>query len=161
MTADHYFIERIQEVQALCRDYFELPIDIVSVLPDDIETGEQSYCTLFKARSGELFGLFVSDQPQTLADVRHDARAIGVDIKGYAYPFGDRQYFKRKGYEIFKRAYPGRHQWTLQEASYYQTLVAYSPALVMIAKTPYELRRYNPNYGSKWQTVSRGTLKTI
>lgn len=151
MKQQVYSSQRAHTVQAFCQDYFELAIPVDMVFDDDIETSASSLCTLFTATTGQMYALFVSRESQSLADVRHHARAMGLGIDSYAFPFGDRRYFERKGFEIFKRAYPGRKTWTPQEASYYRTLVAYNPALVRVTNIRDGIRRYNPNYATKWQ----------
>lgn len=153
MTEQTYAATRIKQAEALCRQYFGVRLPIEQMLGDDIETGKDAYCMLFQTKRHQLFALYISPQPQTLANVRQTARAMGLEIESYALPFADETYFKRRGFEIFQKAYPGRKQWTSQEAAYYQTLVPYSPALIKVAKIHGEIRRYNPNYSSKWQKV--------
>ena len=130
-----------------------MKLTIDEILYDDIETGKGAYCVLFRTKRREIYALYMAKQPQTLLSVRHTVRSMGLEAESYAAPYGDKLYFKRKGFEIFKQAYPGRTQWTKQEQSFYQTLVEYSPALVKIAKIHGEVRRYNPNYSTKWQKV--------
>lgn len=153
MSEQDYDAMRRRQSEAICRKYFGITIRIEEILYDDIETGEESYCVLFRTRRNDLFALYIAKEPQTLGSVRHIVRSMGLKAESYAVPFGDKQYFKRKGFEIFKQAYPGRKQWTTQEAAFYQTLAEYSPALVKISKVYGEVRRYNPNYSAKWQKI--------
>lgn len=153
MTDYEYNAMRRHQSEALCRSYFGVKLSVDTILYDDIETGNGSYCILFQSKRRAMYALYISTQPQTLRSVRQTVRAMGLEAESYAVPYGDASYFKRKGFEIFKQSYPGRVTWTKQEESFYQTLVDYSPALVKIAKIHGEVRRYNPNYHSHWQKV--------
>lgn len=144
---------RIRQSEAICRSHFGVTLHIEEILCDDIETGNDSYCVLFRTKHRNMYALYVSRTPQPLLGVRHITRSMGLEAESYAAPYGDTSYFKRKGFEIFQQSYPGRTQWTRQEAAFYQTLVNYSPALVKISKINGEIRRYNPNYSSQWQKI--------
>lgn len=153
MTDQDYDAMRRRQSEAICKDYFGVKLKIDDILYDDIETGKGSYCILFRTNRHDVYALYIAKQPQTLRSVRRIVRSMGLVAESYAAPYGNRLYFKKKGFEIFKQAYPGRTRWTKQEEAFYQTLADYSPALVKIAKIYGEVRRYNPNYNSNWQKV--------
>jgi hypothetical protein len=152
MSDRDYDSLRIQETVRLCREAFHVAMPIAEVLFDDIETGEASFCTLFRTENNHVYALFTSEKPQTFRDVKQRAKHVGLSIKGYYFPFGDQEHFNRHGYRLFQAAYPGRRQWTETEARYYRSLAAYQPALVRVEAVNGELRRYN-EHDQQWHKV--------
>ena len=143
---------RLSETSKICRDQFNVSLPIKEVLFDDIETGPESYCVLFRTQKNDVYALFYAKGAQTFADVKRHAKAMGLHIEGYFAPLGDRSYFTRLGFKAFQDAYPGRNSWTAQEAQYYKTLSPYSPALVRISRVNGEIRRFN-SHDSHWHKV--------
>lgn len=144
MSDYEYRTMRIGELLAMCRRHFSLKLSIAEIVFEDIETGPSSTCTIFRTHTNDLYGLFVSEGKQTLADVKRYAKQAGIDIDGYYAPHGERSYFKRTGFLAFQKAYPGRNSWTPQEAAYYATLAPYEIGLVHIQKIEGHIRRFSP-----------------
>lgn len=143
MSDYEYRTMRIGELLAVCKRHFSLKLSIAEIVFEDVETGPNSTCTIFRSNTNDLYGLFVSDDQQTLADVKRYAKQIGVSIDGYYAPHGERSYFNRNGFIAFQKAYPGRNSWTKQEAAYYATLAPYSIGLVRIQKVSGHIRRFS------------------
>jgi hypothetical protein len=151
MSDRDYTALRLQEVTALCHNYFRVNIDVKELVFDDIETAPEASCLLFKSSNG-LYALFNGTADQTLADVKYRAKQIGLKVDGYAYPNGDNKFFFRHARRAFQKAYPGRNNWTAQEARYYMTTAPYSPGLVKVSSVEGELRRYIAQ-DKKWRKV--------
>jgi hypothetical protein len=143
MSDYEYRSMRIGELLAISKRHFSLRLAVTEILFEDIETSPHSSCTIFRSDTNDLYGLFVSNGQQTLADVKRYAKQIGVKIDGYYAPQGERAYFKRNGFIAFQRAYPGRNSWTPQEAAYYSSLAPYTIGLVHIAKVDGHIRRFS------------------
>lgn len=152
MSDRDYQSMRLQSTIDTCREYFHVNLPIKDVLFDDIEISDNGYCVLFRTENNNLYGLLIDEASQTLQDVKRRAKNLGIEIEGYASPYGDQSYFTRAGKEAFKNAYPGRHQWTAQEAEYFRLQTSYSPALVRVANVNGELHRYN-KHDRQWQPV--------
>ena len=122
------------------------------MLIDDVQTGNNSYATIFQVDQHTMYALCESDDPMTLSDVKHIVKSMGMEAQSYLAPRGDNEYFARYGHEAFLQAYPGRKTETDQEKKFYETLSPYRPALVKISKINGEIRRYN-SVVSGWQKV--------
>lgn len=149
MSDREYQRLRVHETITMCQRIFNVALPITAVLFDDINTADDALGILFQTSSSHLYALFISDGAQTLADVRKRAKAMGLTIDGYYYPKGDAHYFTRAGYKAFQAAYPGRREWSTQEARYFQTLAPYSPALLRVKAIDGEIRRFN-KHDRKW-----------
>jgi len=152
MSDYEYNKMRLIETIKTCRDHFNVSLPIKEVLFDDIETGPNSYCVLFRTQKNDIYALFQSTSKQTFADVKRAAKAMGLNVEGYFAPYGDRSHFTRYGFAAFQDAYPGRNSWTAQEARYYKTLAPYAPALVRVSRVNGEIRRFN-SHDSHWHKV--------
>lgn len=152
MSDRDYDSIRLEETIRLCRDAFHVNLPVSEVVFDDIETGPDAFCRLFRTTNGNLYALFTSAHDQTFRDVKQRAKHMGIRIKGYYFPYGDHDHFTNHGYHLFLQAYPGRRQWTLEEARYYRSLSPYQPALVRIEAVDNELRRYN-EHDAQWHKV--------
>lgn len=152
MVQKDYNVIKFAHIEQLCKTQFNIDIRVENVIVDDVQTGPNSYATVFQVDQHTLYVLCESDDPMTLSDVKHIVKSMGVEAAAYLAPRADSEYFARYGHEAFLRAYPGRKTETDQEKSYYQTLSPYTPALIKVAKINGEIRRYN-SVVSNWQKV--------
>lgn len=141
---------KIAQIEQLSKEKFNVNLHVKSIIFDDIQTGKNSYTTIFRTDQHTMYALCESQDPLTLLDVQHIVKSMGIEPETYLPPHGEETYFMRHGHEAFLHAYPGRTLETDQERSYYRTLSPYSPALIQIAKISGEIRSYN-TASPRWQ----------
>lgn len=161
MSTVDYDTMRRQECNELIPRLFHVSLPVRRFLCDDIATGPQSYAVLFES-GHDLYALFIAEPgtEQTLADVRRMAKNMGIEVQRFFPPHADPAYFHREGVEYFKKAYPGRKQWTAKDIMFYRSLASYSPALVRISAVKGSLSRFNSQGGS-WQPAVDYSFRKI
>lgn len=153
MTDREYIPKKISYIEHLAADKFSIELDVASVLFDDIQTGDQSYATIFQCADGEVYVLHEDTVPVALVEVASRMKSLGVKVGGFFPPNGDKSYFDKQGYEIFKQTYPGRTIPTEQERAFYEYQSPYNPAIMLVERVSGEIRRYNSASGA-WKSDS-------
>lgn len=152
MTDVEYNKIRRAEITALCQSEFKTNLTIKNFLFEDVSITKGASATVFSTPDNQIYVLCTSEVPLRFRDIQRSIKSMGFFPSAYAAPYGDKNYFKREGYEIFRNSYPGRTKWTSNEESYYQTLVPYSPALVRVSGVGNQVRRYN-EFCNQWQKI--------
>lgn len=143
MSEIEYDNMRLQQSILLCKEYFNIDLDIKNVLFDDITTGKDSYGLLFKTDRNHLYALCVSKNQQTFRDVKKIISSMGLSAETYYPPHGEENYFANEGYKVFQKVYPGRTStWNDHEQKFYTSLAPYNIALVKVESVNGEIRRY-------------------
>jgi hypothetical protein len=152
MTEVEYNKIRRAEIESLCLRKFQTDLTVKTLLFEDVPITKGASATVFSTPDHTIYALCVSEVPLRFRDIQRSIKSMGFFPGAYAAPYGDKNYFKREGYEIFRSAYPGRTQWTSAEESYYQTLAPYAPALVRLSGVSSQVRRYN-EISNRWQKI--------
>lgn len=142
-------------LEHLCKEKFAVDISLRHVIARDVYTGHGSYTTVFEDDKRNMYAL-CDGSALTLADVKEIIHAMGMEADSYFPPDGQYDYFVRQGKQNFLSVFPARTVVKDDEIAYYQTLAAYSPALVRIRKIKGEIREYSP-LGQRWQTLKEYT----
>ena len=163
MTQHEYDYDalRRQECDTLTATGFHLDIPVDEFLCDDIETGKDSYAMLFRS-GNDVYALLVAapGTEQTLADVQHMVKRMGLTADTYFPPQADPTYFYRQAIQKIKEVYPARRQWSAEDLRYYRRYAAYSPALVRVTVIGGVVRRYN-RFDNSWQDVFNYSFRKV
>lgn len=152
MVASEYNQMKVAQIERICKQSFNAELRVTGIIFDDIQSGKNSYTTIFQSDKHTLYALVESNDSLTLFDVKNIIKSIGIEAEEFLPPNGDETYFMRHGHKAFLNAYPGRKTESDQERMFYRTLSPYNPALVRIAKIGGEIRRYN-SMSPRWQKV--------
>jgi hypothetical protein len=152
MTDVEYHKIRRAEIESLCLRKFQTDLTVKTLLFEDVPIAKGALATVFSTPDHYIYVLCESEVPLRFRDIQRAIKSMGFFPGAYAAPHGDKNYFKREGYEIFRNSYPGRTKWTSNEESYYQTLAPYSTALVRVCGVGSQVRRYN-EFCNQWQKI--------
>lgn len=154
MTDREYLTKRVSYIEKIAREKFATDLHVARVLFDDVRTGENSLSTIFETSDNRLYVLHEDSQPVTLAEVKHRMKLLGVEIGGILSPDGDKDYFDRRGRQIFMDMYPGRTEASDQEKSFYSGQSEYNPAIMLVSSIPGEIKRYS-SLSSDWKVADK------
>lgn len=129
-------------------------MQVTDVLFDDIQTGDNSYATIFRTADHKMFILHEDKDPITLFEVQRRMKLLGVKTRGVLSPLGDKTYFTNQGRQIFLQTYPGRTTATDEEKSFYESQSLYNPAIMLVANIPGDLKHYSPRTAS-WKVIDK------
>ena len=154
MTDREYLSKKISYIENLASEKFAASMAVGKILFDDIQTGENSYATIFQTEDGTSYVLHEDQQQITLFEVRRKMKLLGVDTDGVLPPEGDKSYFSRNGHQVFISTYPGRTEATDEEKAFYETQSIYNPAILKISKFSDEIRRFSTETSS-WKITDK------
>lgn len=143
-------ISTISKVENFCKSNFDVDLRIKDFLLFEAPTSHSSRTTIIKSERNVIYALCQSDDAMSLADVKSLIKSMGMEADEYLPPGGDRDYFLRFGYRLFRSVFPNLKPNSAKEIAYYKTLTPYSPALVKISKINGEIRQYNKIW-RQWQ----------
>lgn len=143
MTEVDYKVQKIHAIEDISKDHFGIELHVKKIIASDIATGNTVFTSLFIDTSDDIYTLSESDENMTLNDVIAMIKSMNLEAAGYLAPHRDSDYFTKRGREAYSAVFPDRD---IAEAdmTYYQTLSAYSPALVKIDRINGDLHSYNP-----------------
>lgn len=154
-----YDRERRAECRTLIPEVFHIDLPVDEFLFDDVETGRDSYATIFKSND-DIYVLLKSDSSQTLGEVQRMIKNMGMTPQKVYPPEADPTYFYRHSIDILRDTFPALKHWTYEDVMMYSKKVEYTPALVKIASVNGEIRRYN-SHGSSWQKIFDFSFKKV
>lgn len=131
---------------------FDLQLDIIEVIARDVTVGITAKGTVFKTPQNTHYLYITSQGGLNFGDVKRIVRSMGLEPDTFLPPRGDTEYFRRIGIEKFKQMFPGKYLMGDDDTRYYETLAAYNPALVRLAKIKGEILGYTIATG-QWHKV--------
>ncbi|MDB5184131.1 MAG: hypothetical protein JWO07_812 [Candidatus Saccharibacteria bacterium] len=148
MSDREYNALKKQEIERLCKDHFNVDLQVSGLVIADVPTYNNSFTTIFKS-GHQVYALCEAETPVTLGRVRSIIKQMGMEAEAYYEP-GQNGYFTSFARDAFLSVFPGRGVVNDDDLSYYKTLAPYSPALIRIKKINGQIRQYNPRSGA-WQ----------
>ena len=161
MKVSEYNLMRQRECNELIPQLFHVHLPVTRFLGEDIETGLHSYAVLFES-GNDTYALLIATPgtEQTLGDVMRIAKGMGITVQRFFPPEAEPLYFYQEGVKHFQKAYPARKQWTKEDIRFYQSMAAYSPALLRISSVNGSVRRFNV-HSNEWQTAFEYRFRKI
>lgn len=138
----------LRQIEQFCFDYFKVKLPIEEVVADHFATSKNSYITIFRTKSGNMYALcnVEGGRELSLAEVKAIMRHAGLRIAGTAPPEGNARFFRSFAEKLFKQVYPNRHVTERTDLRYYESLTPYSPALVKIREIHDGVSQYNAHF---------------
>lgn len=141
---------------------FNLHLEVRSTIVDKIPVGPGAHAKIFLSDKGLLFGLIISQKPQTLGDVKKIVNRMNLRPEQFMPPRADPQYFNNIAENKFREIFPGRSSVKDSDLLFYRTLAPYNPALVQIAEVvDGAIKQYDRDAVGSWRTATKFAYRRI
>ena len=129
-------------IEKICKDRFNLALDVTEVIVRNVPAGIATRATIFKTAKKHAYAFIQSQSALVLDDVQKIVRRMECEADGFIQPYGEAEYFDRIGRAKFKAMFPGKAIVGDDDLRYYRNLAPYNPALVRLSKIKGEIRSF-------------------
>lgn len=147
-------------IEKVCKDRFNLALDVTDVVARNIPAGIATRATVFTTAKKHMYVFIQSQSALVLDDVQKIVRRMELEADGFIQPYGEAEYFDRIGRAKFKAMFPGKVIVGDDDLRYYRNLAPYNPALVRLSKVKGEIRAFEVET-KVWRKVKDYTYSKI
>jgi len=116
------------------KEAFGVNLEVDKVIARNIDVGNSMHASLFLTKKKQFYCYIYCPARLVLSDVKKLAVRVGLKTEMYYPPKGHPQYFDEIGRTKFREVFPGRHDVSTEDITFYRTLAPYSPALLLISE---------------------------
>lgn len=141
---------------------FGVELEVKQMIARNIPTGYTSQASVVLTTKNKLYAVVGANGTLTLGDVRKIILRMGLKAEAYLPPKNRKNYFKDFALEKFKSVYPGRHDITDSDLTFYRLMSPYNPALASIDEiTEGVIKQFDTDAASGWRAVIKAHYKQI
>lgn len=141
---------------------FSLPIEIKSMIADDLPVGASASAKVFLSDKGMLFALISGQQGLNLGDVKKIISRMSLRAEQFMPPAANPSYFNDIAKAKLSEIFPGKKVLKDEDLVFYRTLAPYNPALVQIAEViGGVIKQYDRDAASGWRPSVKFAYRRI